>query len=118
MNWKQLYTSSSTRERLDALIVMLRIIDTRHRVLPADLQVIKRPRRIVPYHVIHDRRRPAVRVIYLTLFVFILVTLFAGTITVSTHVPPIYAAPILLFLNFGLLGILIWKPYKRTLTKT
>ena len=115
MNWKQLHTTTTPSERVELILHMLSVIETRQRRwLWARGRLVRERRRKRHAHFIHDRRSRSAgsRVIWLA-FSFILSTLSLAVWLVSLHIPPAYAAPLLFVYNIILLSILLAKPYRR-----
>jgi hypothetical protein len=113
MNWQQIHVSSTPEERIEALTLMLRVLEARHnrRVFLRGRLILER-RRTQAAHWIADRRGryPWSRVIIPFTFLFILLTVSTATGLFVLNAPTEYAAPVLFFYLTSLWAVLAFKP--------
>lgn len=103
MNWKQLYNIATPAEREQITFFLLEQIDI-NAVLP-----------VKQYHYIGaSSKKKNAQVLYLSIFMFILVTVSLATWLVSINVPPAYGAPLVFFWITVLLTIPWVRPLRRT----
>ncbi len=117
MNLNQLYNSSTTEERLEAITLMLRTIETRQSKLILVYGRLIRDRRgaFRGAHFINQRRRRFIpRPIYLSGFMLMLTLTSIATWVSFFNIPPAYAAPLMLLHLLSLSVILFVKPYNRS----
>jgi hypothetical protein len=133
MNWKQLYTSATPQEREAMLLSMLRTIEARQNKLvvisPLSKSALDLGRgrgwgliheRRGPFagaHFLNDRRRRLIpRPLFLASFMVILTAVSLAVWISFFFIPPVYAAPLMLFHLTALITLLAVKPYKPRLS--
>lgn len=116
MNWNQLYTSSTSEERLEAALLMLSTIQERkQRLILSRGRLVREKRGNFPgAHFLNDRRRlrrSLTRTISLTSFAFILATVSIATWLFVLHAPASLAA-LALGVHITMLSLILYiKPY-------
>ena len=118
MNWNQLYTSSTSQERLETVLHVLCTIEERkQRLVLARGRLVREKRGPFPgAHFLNDRRRLRPRlpqILNKLAFVSILLTVSTATWLFVLYAPPQLAAPTLLLHLVGLSAVLVIKPYKQ-----
>jgi hypothetical protein len=114
MNWKQLYTSSTSRERLEAVIQLLYAVEARQSLGRG--RGWSNRRRATIAHFINDRRRRTSRSRFVNLvsFTVILYTVSAAVILVIYNAPLSLAIPALSIYSAGIMALLL-RPFLRYL---
>ena len=105
MNWKQLYACATPEERLEVLIHMLVVSTARQKLHTLTVSHSA--------HYINNAHRASPRGVYISTFIFILLTLSIAVWISMFILPPIYAAPLMLLHITSLTAILLVKPYRR-----
>jgi hypothetical protein len=117
MNWKQIHASSTPEEQLEALTLMLRVLQARHnrRVFLRGRLIMERRRNQTAHWVTERRGRFAwSRVIIPLTFLFILITVSTATGLFVMNAPAEYAAPVSFFYLTSLWAVLAFKPNRLT----
>lgn len=114
MNWKQIYTSSTPEERLEAVLLMLSAIEERkQRLVFSRGRLVREKRGNFPgAHFLNDRRRLRPRLseaITKSMYIFILLTVSVATWLFFLHAPIELAAPTLLLHLISITTILLIK---------
>lgn len=115
MNWNQLYNLATPEERLEAIVLMVRVLKTRRqrRVFAYGRLIVER-RRAQAAHWISDRRgrfNPS-RAVIMSTFLFILLTVSTATGLFVMNAPVEVSGPVLFFYATSLLSVLVFKPSK------
>ena len=115
MNWKQLYTSATPEEKLEALTRMLRAVEERpQRTVFTGRRWVRDRRQGYQAHFLRDRRvgrHNLKRAASLIAFVVVLLTVSIATWTVVITAPIQYGAPVPFFHLTALWGVYAFKPY-------
>ena len=118
MNWKQLYTSSTEEERLEAVIHMLAAIEARQNKIIFTGNAILRNRRRLPrgYHMLGADQRGRHTIARAASIVSIWASLFAvstATLLLALHAPPFITTQLLFFPATAILAIFAFKPKRQ-----
>ena len=117
MNWKQIYTTLTPAERIEAAILILQTIEARKRRLVfTGARFIRERRRPYPSAHYINNRRNRWRLIPKMTIAFILATLTAGLLIVSLNIPASYAVPLNLIYQTCIIALLYLKPARRLQT--
>lgn len=115
MNWNQINASANPEEQIEAITLMLRTLQTRRnrRIVSRGRLIHERRGAFPGAHFVNQRRRRLIpRPVYLASFMLILAVASIGVWISFFHLPPVYAAPLMLIHLTMLSAILIIKPYK------
>lgn len=115
MNWNQINASATQQEQTEAILLMLQTIETRRnrRIVSRGRLIHERRGAFPGAHFVNQRRRRLIpRPVYLASFMLILAISSIGVWISFFHLPPVYAAPLMLIHLTMLSAILIIKPYK------
>jgi hypothetical protein len=115
MNWNQLYTSATPKEREEFILITLQRIEAKHNAIVFSRGRLIRERRgaFRGAHFLNDRRRRLTpRPLFLGGFMVTLATVSIGIWISFFNLPPVYAAPLMLFHLVALSTILIVRPRK------
>lgn len=116
MNWNQLHASATEEEKLEATLLMLRVIEERQnkRIVARGRLITERRGHFPGAHFINDRRRNNIpQPIMLASFLFTIFTISIGVWITFFYLPPAYAAPLMLLHLVTFIAILMIKPYRR-----
>ncbi len=103
MNWKQLYNAATPAER-DQISLLLLQNSPIYAVLPA-----------AGYHYVGAQRKiKNAQVLYMSIFMFILLTMSVTSWLVLFNVSPAYGAPCVLFWFIFIFSIFCMRPARRT----
>lgn len=117
MNWQQLYTASTPEERLELLLDMLHVVETRSSpIVFAGGRLRRERRRESAAHYIRDRRgRYPTRALIRTLYMLMLGVVSLSVWLVALNIPREIAAPLVLAYAVMLVALLLINPARITL---
>lgn len=117
MNWNQLYISATSEERLEVVILALQSLEARQSrlILSRGRLILERRGEFQGAHFLNDRRNLKThkpRAVFLLSFIFTLMVVSIGIWISFFKLPPMYAAPLMLFHISALCALLLARPIK------
>lgn len=109
MSWRQLYNSSTVTEQREMITIMFTAIENRQ-ALQMRLIEIQHAQ-----HQKDQRKKNVLRMLFLQLFLFVLLTAGITSALIVQNAPPTISAPIMAFNLMLFIGVMLVKPIQSTL---